>query len=71
MVSFELQKNQSAWLETTSLEHSHGGADYWAFGKALWSPSKSRSNGDVYSLMREVKPGDLVFHVLKGHGGNL
>jgi hypothetical protein len=33
-----------------------------ALGKALWSPQVSRDNRDFYRLMREVRPGDIVFH---------
>ena len=64
-------KDCSVWLETTSLEHGHGGSDSWAFGQALWSPSRSRNGRDIYALMRRVKRGDLVLHLLKGAGGQL
>jgi 5-methylcytosine-specific restriction endonuclease McrA len=59
------------WLETTSLEHGHGGSDIWAFGRALWSPSHDVRGNDYYALMRQVKKGDLILHLLKGGGGQL
>lgn len=31
---------QTTWLETTTLDHGHGGNDFWGFGQALWSPSR-------------------------------
>jgi len=32
-------------------------------GRALWSPQRSKNGGDIYSSMREVQPGDVVFHL--------
>jgi len=34
-----------------------------ALGKALWSPKASTDGADIYSNMREVRPGDVVFHL--------
>ncbi|KYG65581.1 hypothetical protein AZI86_00430 [Bdellovibrio bacteriovorus] len=34
-----------------------------AVGKALWSPQLSKDGRDIYSVMREVQPGDIVFHL--------
>ncbi|MEO6717093.1 MAG: AAA family ATPase [Novosphingobium sp.] len=34
-----------------------------ALGRALWSPQKSKSGGDIYANMRAVKPGDVVLHL--------
>ena len=62
---------QKIWLETTTLDHGHGGSDFWNFGRALWSPSRDSGGKDIYSLMRQVKSGDLVLHLLKGEGGLL
>jgi len=59
------------WVETTTLEHGHGGTEFWAFGRALWSPSRDKAGKDIYALMRQVKNGDLVLHLLKGGGGQL
>jgi hypothetical protein len=32
-------------------------------GRALWSPQRSKNGGDIYSSMRDVQPGDVVFHL--------
>jgi hypothetical protein len=32
-------------------------------GSALWSPQKSADGRDIYSSMREVAPGDVIFHL--------
>ena len=32
-------------------------------GSALWSPQKSADGRDIYASMREVAPGDVVFHL--------
>ena len=32
-------------------------------GSALWSPQKSTDGRDIYSSMREVTPGDVIFHL--------
>ena len=63
--------DKKIWLETTSLDHGHGGSEYWAFGRALWSPSRDIRGSDYYALMRQVKTGDLLLHLLKGGGGQL
>ena len=35
----------------------------YALGNVLWSPQKSEAGADVYKNMREVNPGDLIFHL--------
>lgn len=32
-------------------------------GKALWSPQRSKSGGDIYANMRAAKAGDIVLHL--------
>jgi hypothetical protein len=34
-----------------------------SLGKALWSPQRSKDGKDIYSNMRLVCPGDVVFHL--------
>lgn len=34
-----------------------------SLGRALWSPQRSKSGGDIYSTMRAVRPGDVIFHL--------
>jgi len=35
-----------------------------ALGKAMISPQKSRGNADIYKAMKQVLPGDVVFHLV-------
>ncbi len=37
-------------------------------GSALWSPQKSADGRDIYASMREVAPGDVVFHLTDNSG---
>ena len=34
-----------------------------SLGRALWSPQRSKDGKDIYSNMRLVRPGDVVFHL--------
>jgi hypothetical protein len=34
-----------------------------SLGRALWSPQSSKDGKDIYSNMRLVRPGDVVFHL--------
>jgi hypothetical protein len=36
----------------------------FAFGSVLWSPQSGSDGRDTYRLMRDVKPGDVVFHFI-------
>jgi hypothetical protein len=60
----DLRDRQRFWIEKTivsgRVDREHG---EHAVGKALWSPQKSKSGGDIYANMRRVKPGDVVFHL--------
>ncbi len=60
----EPMNERAIWIEKTLVRgrpDREGGEN--ALGKALWSPQKSKSGGDIYSSMRKVKPGDLVLHL--------
>jgi MoxR-like ATPase len=35
-----------------------------ALGKALWSPIRDRSEGDIYRAMRLIEPGDVILHLI-------
>lgn len=35
-----------------------------ALGRALWSPQRSRDGKNIYANMLEVRPGDVVFHLV-------
>jgi hypothetical protein len=52
------------WIEKTLVKNRQDrqtGPD--RLGEALWSPQKSKGNGDIYASMRQVKPGDIVLHL--------
>jgi MoxR-like ATPase/predicted RNA-binding protein with PUA-like domain len=52
------------WIEKT---HVRGRSDReegpYALGNALWSPKQHKGGGDIYKFMRQVRPGDVVFHL--------
>jgi AAA domain (dynein-related subfamily) len=35
-----------------------------AVGRALWSPQKAEDGKDIYRAMLEIRPGDVVFHLV-------
>jgi hypothetical protein len=52
------------WIEKTLVKgrsDRETGAN--ALGQSLWSPQRSTSGGDIYSAMRRIRPGDVVFHL--------
>ena len=53
----------SVWLERTRSDHAHGGHG-WELGSCLWSPATDRAGTDRYRVMREVRIGDVVFHLV-------
>ena len=59
----EVVENRRFWVEKTLAAHrpDRQEGDH-ALGRALWSPQRAEGNRDIYRLMREVKPGDVVFH---------
>ena len=59
----EVVENLRFWVEKTLVAHrpDRQAGDH-ALGRALWSPQRAEGNRDIYRLMREVKPGDVVFH---------
>lgn len=57
--------SRATWAEVTSLEHGHGGPG-WELGSWLWSPTTSSDGADRYSVMRQPKPGDVVYHLVAG-----
>lgn len=64
-----LTSDRRFWIEKTLVT---GRADResgdHAAGRALWSPQRSKNGGDIYSNMREVRPGDVVFHLTDNKG---
>ena len=57
------------WVEKLHVKgQAHRARGELALGRALWSPTASRSGGDVYRFMREVRPDDIVLHLTDGEG---
>ena len=53
------------WVEKTFVTSRQDRLEgEFAFGEALWSPQTGKDGRDTYRLMREVKPGDVVFHLV-------
>ena len=55
------------WVEISELDHGHGGAG-WELGSCLWSPTLDRNGRNRYRMVREVKNGDPVFHLIRHNG---
>jgi hypothetical protein len=60
----EVGEGRNFWIEKTIVtgRPDRESGDL-AVGKALWSPQKSKSGGDIYANMRRVKADDVVFHL--------
>jgi len=54
----------NVWIENRNAPEDSG-APEWNFGTCLWSPARNKSGADSYAIMRAVRPGDLVLHLLK------
>jgi len=58
-------KEHRYWVEKTLVKGRPDRTDgAHALGKALWSPQRAKNAADIYRLMREAKPGDIVFHFI-------
>ncbi len=56
---------QRVWLEKTIVSGRPDREEgEFALGKVLWSPQRSGGNADIYKNMRDIKPGDRVFHLI-------
>lgn len=66
MPDYSEQGNQRRfWVEKTKVkDRPDRKTGEHALGLAIWSPQKSQDGRDIYALMREVKPGDVVFHLV-------
>lgn len=64
-VNTAVENGRRYWIEKTIVtgrsDREHG--DH-ALGKALWSPQKSENGSDIYKAMREVKPDDVIIHLI-------
>jgi len=60
---------QKVWIEKTIVRGRRDREEgEHALGRALWSPQKSKSGGDIYANMRAVRPGDIVLHLTDNRG---
>ena len=65
----ERDTNRRFWLEKTKVKGRQDRENgEHALGNSLWSPHKSSDGKDIYKSMREVKEGDLVFHLIDNAG---
>jgi hypothetical protein len=64
----EYSDHRRVFIEVTKAEHDHGGPG-WEFGTCLWNPERTKAKHDLYRLMREIVPGDLVLHALHDSWG--
>ena len=63
----EMQIGPKYWLEKVMVKgRSDRESGDNALGRSLWSPqtSKGERRADIYSSMRRVMPGDVVFHLI-------
>src|SRR3989344_3366446 len=56
------KEGQSMFVEITNKIHGGNG---WEFGTCLWSPVKDKRGGNAWLLMKDVKPGDIIIHLLR------
>ncbi|MBT8549999.1 AAA domain-containing protein [Polynucleobacter paneuropaeus] len=58
------EKFSGYWIEKCSVNARRDReiGDF-ALGKVMWSPQKSSNGSDIYANMRDVKRGDVVFHL--------
>jgi len=54
------------WVEKTIVKGrpDRKEENMYGLGKALWSPQRSKDQRDIYSNMRDVKPGDVILHLI-------
>lgn len=67
--NFDGSAVKSVWIEKTIVKGRQDREQgEHALGRALWSPQKSKSGGDIYANMRNVRPGDIVLHLTDNNG---
>ena len=54
----------SCWIEITNPVHGGNG---WEFGTCLWSPVYNNGGAKSWEIMTQIKPGDIVYHLLKSN----
>jgi len=64
-VSFQENSQGNWWVEKTYVKgRPDREAGEYALGKALWSPQRDKKGADVYKIMRVIKKGDVVLHLI-------
>jgi len=55
----------NVWLEKTIVKgRKHREEGEYSLGRVLWSPQTDKRGADIYAFMREIKPGDIVLHLI-------
>ena len=62
----ELKSGQRVFIEISNSVHGGSG---WEFGTCLWSPVTDRGGNKAWKIMEEVRPGDLVIHLMDQREG--
>ncbi len=63
--TIKMNTKTSYWIEKTIVKgRMDRQSGERALGRALWSPRKDRRGADIYKNMRQVKAGDVVFHLI-------
>ena len=58
-----LERTMRFWVEKTIVaRRPDRQTGEHALGRAMWSPQRAEGDRDIYRSMRDVKPGDIVFH---------
>lgn len=59
------QQGPKVYMELTNPVHGGKG---WELGTVLWSPARDSSNKDMWRILKQLQPGDIIFHSVK-HAG--
>ena len=64
-MTIDIFKGRRVYIELTNPVH---GGEGWDFGEVLWSPAKDILGKDRWKTLKEIKPGDIIFHSVKPQG---
>lgn len=59
------QQAPKVYMELTNPVH---GGEGWELGTVLWSPAKDSLNKDMWRILKQLQPGDIVLHSVKHTG---
>ncbi len=62
----QLDINQKVFFEITNPIHGGPG---WEFGSCLWSPVLDHGGNHAWTIMNQVRPNDIILHLLKRNDG--